>query len=183
MDPFTQSCQMIWKWNVSVQSLSHGCWIRIKWKLVCWLRPNVLKRAQRTRRFLRQSLLVMRPGCTPTTQTKNCSYQNGTQRPLLDQRKHVMSNPKQKCCSLCFSTTKVWCTMNLYQLDKLLTALSTCRFWNDWGRQSEENVLRNGKEDGHWITTMLPPTHRLLCGHGSQKQTFHSSTTHPTHRI
>ncbi|GBM15651.1 hypothetical protein AVEN_95272-1 [Araneus ventricosus] len=41
-------------------------------------------------------------------------------------RNHVMSNPKKKkLCSLRFSTTKVRCTMNLYQLDKLLTVRSS----------------------------------------------------------
>ncbi|GBM71167.1 hypothetical protein AVEN_148172-1 [Araneus ventricosus] len=53
------------------------------------------EKAQRTRRFLRQSLQVTRPGCTLTTRRQRCGHQNGTQRPLLDQRNHVTSNPKK----------------------------------------------------------------------------------------
>lgn len=34
-----------------------------------------------------------------------------------------------------FSTKKVWCTMYLHQLNKLLTTLFKCQFWKDWGRQ------------------------------------------------
>lgn len=38
-------------------------------------------------------------------------------------RKSLQSNPKQKWFSLGFTTMKVWCTMDLYQLDKLLIPL------------------------------------------------------------
>ncbi|GBL87775.1 hypothetical protein AVEN_81373-1 [Araneus ventricosus] len=45
--------------------------------------------------FLEIIVTCEEPGYMLTTRRQRCSHQNGTQRPLLGQRNHVMSNAKK----------------------------------------------------------------------------------------
>ena len=153
-DPFMRFCPMIWRWDVSVQSLFRGSWPRIRWNVAWWSLEIFLRKVRRARRFSQRLSRVMSHGCSPMTQRRRCSQHSGTHHHLPNQRNHASSNPRKKWCSLHFLTSTVWCTMISYGLDRLLMVISMCKFWRGCAMQFGGNGVTSGRESGFCITIM-----------------------------
>lgn len=79
---------------------------------------------------------------------------------------------------------KMWYIVNFYQLGVYkVNGPLYVRVLKRLREVIRKKVSPNGRDEGHWIITIFPFTHRLLNINGSQKWAFHFFTSLPTHWI
>ena len=112
--------------------------------------------------FFRMSLLVMKPGFTPTTRKPKFNPVNEKVRGQLDRRRQGKWEATSSQCWFVSLIRRELFTKNLFLLVKQLMLHSTLKFWNVYGRMCKGSDLISGRTT-HGSSTMtmrqpmLPP--------------------------